>query len=341
MPVIFVDLPTQKNHPDVRSIVHLYYRLLRYFFRKKGVLYWNPVSYSIYIDYVIFFVFVWIYKIFYGASIILYTTSANPDRIYAFIPSDLKVFECLDNPNNELNENQKTIQKFHLVFANTPLIFNQLKTINQNCHLISAGYDHYQISPKPKVNIPNTAICLGGISHRINFEWLYQAVIHLPNIQFYFFGEMYLLKYYIDPIDGKCERYWQKIIQRHNVHHFNFTLPSEDARSLISIFSVGIIPYNTDDQFTYYSHPMKLYDYLACKMPVVSTPIPSVVDHVLEAPIYIARTVDEFISLIKKHSIIKQPMDASVIKKIQFLIHKQDIDTKINQIVRLVNTYQI
>ena len=71
----------------------------------------------------------------------------------------------------------------------------------------------------------------------------------------------------------------------------------DDAPSWISRFDVAIIPHKIDD-FIKSTNPMKMYEYLACGKPVVSTPGAGI--EMFKDEIYIAKDGREFLENIEK-----------------------------------------
>jgi hypothetical protein len=337
-PVIFIDIPTYQNRINITAILSLYVRLCIYFVRQKGVFVWQPSFFGSPVHFVIFRIFLRLFKIIHKRNIVLYTTSSDDDPVYSYVPADFTLFDCYDNPNNELSRNQTTISRFNAVCANTPLIFAMLKKINTNCHLISAGYDNYRLHSKESAHMQNTVVFYGGISHRINYDWLYEAVTRLPTIHFFFLGETYLHTYYRDPADFNCEKMWNKILRQKNVHYWN-AVNAASAPSMLSSFSVGIIPYTLTDSFTYYSHPMKLYDYLAGLIPVISAPIPSMLRYKSLVSIYFASNTDEFVALIRKHAAQNIKVNASELRAIRIILAKQSVNTKLRQIIQIIQKH--
>jgi glycosyltransferase involved in cell wall biosynthesis len=73
--------------------------------------------------------------------------------------------------------------------------------------------------------------------------------------------------------------------------------PKEALPEIVSRFDVGIIPYRINP-YTNYVFPMKLFEYLAAGVPVVSTPLPSLVGAV--RLVTFASTPDEFVRAIER-----------------------------------------
>jgi len=79
-----------------------------------------------------------------------------------------------------------------------------------------------------------------------------------------------------------------------------------------------------------FSQPVKLYEYLASGLTVVSTEIPSIAEYRNYPNIWIANNVGEMVDLISKP---KNELDQKSIEKIQELLNKQSVKEKIKNII--------
>ena len=242
-------------------------------------------------------------KYFFSKKIVFYTMNSFSDPIYNYIPADKKVFDCLDRRESEFENNKKLIEEFDLILVANRLLQGQLKDINPNrVKVIPTGYTkgNFKNYSFVKVrNISGSVVFFGGISHRLDFELLYKVMNKLRRVGFYFIGEEYLNVYYKDKNDFKLFTEWKRIKKLPNCYYLG-KMDKEVYKKLLSSFSVGIIPYSTDDIFNYYSYPMKLFDYLLARLPVVSTDIPNVKIHSKVFPIFIAKDWREFVNHINK-----------------------------------------
>ncbi len=88
-----------------------------------------------------------------------------------------------------------------------------------------------------------------------------------------------------------------KRLKRYKNIFFTGAVPYKNTPSVIHYFDVGIIPH-TIDSFVKSMNPMKMYDYLACGKPIVSTPGAGV--EMFENIISRAHSKDEFIKQIEE-----------------------------------------
>lgn len=339
-PAIFIDLPTKdsKRGFDLKMFLHLSARMFFYLFKAKGLLFWQTNFRSFFTNGLLLKIYLLFFKIIYRYKIILYTTSPSFDAIYDFIPADARIGDFYDNPDEIIQKNAQTIKNYDRVCANSSEIRDVLKKINKNCFLISTGYCNYSYSlEKLKTKISNTVVFYGGISHRINYGWLQNAASKLPEVDFFFIGQKYLGNYYTDSQDASCEKEWQKILKYTNVHYLDGSIDFQMVRGLLSSFSLGIIPYDANDSFNFNSHPIKLYDYLASDLPVLSTELPLMLNYKSKFPIYFAKNSTEFVKYIKDLS--KKPLlfSSATRKRIKELLEFQSLENKFLQINQLID----
>jgi len=123
--------------------------------------------------------------------------------------------------------------------------------------------------------------------HKIDLELLGAAARALPAAQFEIVGPLGLglRNSSIDP------RHFPSNV------HFRGVRPKEELPSIVAGFDVAIIPYRLND-YTANVFPMKVFEYLAAGVPVVSTPLPSLVGEVEQ--ITFASTHDGFAEAIRE-----------------------------------------
>jgi len=109
-------------------------------------------------------------------------------------------------------------------------------------------------------NGAKVALFQGGINGRLDYQLLTRLTELLPDWQFWFCGKS---------VDGGVE--WERLKARPNVQDFGL-LSSEGIADLARQSLVGLIPFKESDLMRR-SLPLKAYEYLACGLPVVTTPI--------------------------------------------------------------------
>lgn len=109
------------------------------------------------------------------------------------------------------------------------------------------------------------ALFQGGINGRLDFPLLTRLAELLPDWQFWFCGKA------VDGGDG-----WAQLQRRPNVSYHGL-LDSVGIAGLARQARVGLIPFR-DSGLMRRSLPLKAYEYLACGLPVVTTPIDALAD---------------------------------------------------------------
>jgi glycosyltransferase involved in cell wall biosynthesis len=138
---------------------------------------------------------------------------------------------------------------------------------------------HYARPPEGKV-----ALYQGGINSRLDFALLTRLSELLPDWQFWFCGKA-----------GEGGAEWEALQKRRNIVYHG-ELDTRGIASLAKRALVGLIPFKDSDLMRR-SLPLKAYEYLACGLPVITTPIEA-----LEAEpglFSVARSAEEFVDAIQ------------------------------------------
>lgn len=109
------------------------------------------------------------------------------------------------------------------------------------------------------------ALFQGGINGRLDFALLTELAGLLPDWQFWFCGKA------VDGGDG-----WAQLQRLPNVSYHGL-LDSTGIAELARQSCVGLIPFKDSDLMRR-SLPLKAYEYLACGLPVVTTPVAALAD---------------------------------------------------------------
>lgn len=102
----------------------------------------------------------------------------------------------------------------------------------------------------------------GIIQSRLNFPMLQYIADHRPEWQILLAG----------PVWKEVQPDLNDLLTRTNVHYLG-PVPYKDLPTLISCFDCAIIPHRIDT-LTQTMNPLKIYEYLAAGLPIVSTPVP-------------------------------------------------------------------
>lgn len=191
-----------------------------------------------------------------------------------FKTSDLIVFNSKGLFKKKLGTNRILIKKSVITVCGcNPRLF-EFKTNNV---------------PQEFVNIFQKKVVFMGIfDHRTDVKLLSYVVANNANLSFIFIG----------PIRKNVEKKFFPIIKEKNVFYLGERKKTELAPYLINS-DLGIIPYNSEDEFIKYSNPMKAYEYLAAGLPVVSTKILALEDFRKDV-VYTTNDQKDFAQAIKR-----------------------------------------
>lgn len=176
------------------------------------------------------------------------------------------------------------VSQSDILLTNSVPLQNKIQT--KKSFLISAGYfsrknilalarnKNNKIAQNPSV------LFIGTLTWRIDFELLLYLVKSLPKITFIFLHTP-LFEFDLSNEDKKaqqsCKKLWEKIKKNKNV--VEHIVKNQDELSLENDLlhaNVGIVPYDMEFEFNHYCHPIKIYDYFALGIPVISPKIRSI-----------------------------------------------------------------
>lgn len=112
-----------------------------------------------------------------------------------------------------------------------------------------------------------TVFYQGGVNHRLDFDLLSYAADALPDWKFVLCGQKWL---------DKCGPSARQFLKRPNVEYLGMLGP-EEIRKEAAKASVATIPF-VESYSLRNSLPLKAYEYVACGLPVVTTPINDLLD---------------------------------------------------------------
>jgi len=203
--------------------------------------------------------------------IVIYFT--YPPQINNLPISDLVVFDSVDEPLDEFSEwlpdYTNAVQKADIVIATSRSIANRIQALDKPVHLIPNGcdYEHFSIAqtlqkinsvpfnqPKPIIGY------IGTIAPWVDMRLINTMARSLPNYEFVIIGP--LLK---QPSLALLNKNMYYLGHRHYS-----VLPQ-----YLSNFSYCLIPFKMTEM-TKGVNPIKLWEYLASGIPILSTPIPEV-----------------------------------------------------------------
>jgi len=118
----------------------------------------------------------------------------------------------------------------------------------------------------------------------------------------------------VGPVTESDRQYYDKVdaLKKRGNVHFLGTKPSDEIPRYISQFDVCLLPYALDEVSTYYTAPLKFYEYLAAGKPVVSTVGPKGGE---ESLVLNVSTKEAFLAAIEKAFTLTSPRQVKARKE--------------------------
>lgn len=247
------------------------------------------------------------------------------------------IYDCVDYLDIEIhgqkviNEEKKLIKLAdYIAFNSKPLYKKKLlenKILKNKKTIITVCGTNYPLfNLKPELNKNNIAIIYGVLDYRLNTLLILKTIKKLFDWHFYILGP--IQKQGREAISNN----FSKIIQQENVKYFGH-IPKNNLKEYLKKAKVGLVPYNTKFNFVKYSNPMKVYEYLAAGIPVVSTKILSLEKYPKDI-IFTTNNVNDFINAIKR---LTNDWNIEKIKKAKKIAKNNSWENKIKIILKNIN----
>jgi glycosyltransferase involved in cell wall biosynthesis len=153
--------------------------------------------------------------------------------------------------------------------------------VNSKVEITKIGYsvnEHLKVYPCFLKSSGNIVIgYAGGLSERLDYKLIIELVEKYPEISFVFAGRIY--KNIISHSKVSFKEFSKKLLSYQNVKIEKNTTSKRRQAMIMSKFTFGWIPYDTTEYFNKYCHPTKFLEYMAVGIPVISTRIPSLIEH--------------------------------------------------------------
>jgi glycosyltransferase involved in cell wall biosynthesis len=160
------------------------------------------------------------------------------------------------------------IDRADIVLASAPTLLNKYEPERPDILLVENGVEPTRF--RDDLAVPEALSTIakpivgyhGAVARWFDFD-LFEAVAgSLPEYEFVIVG----------PVDDDARDRVRSFSSLPNVHIIG-AVPSDDIPNYVASFDVGIIPFVVDE-LTRGVSPLKMYEYLAARVPVVATPLP-------------------------------------------------------------------
>ena len=212
--------------------------------------------------------------------------------------SSIKIMDCIDHLStfisyeSILQDYQSSIKKADIVLATSSSIYEEVVKLKPDCLLVPNAVNtkdfnsirNYKMSSQ-EINIFNQIKHLkennisiigyyGAIAEWIDYKLIEEVSKENTSWEFVFIGEKY-------PDIS--------LPSRRNIHFFE-RVTYEALLNIVNLFDVAILPFKIND-ITTNTSPVKIFEYMAAKKPVVSTPLPESLKY---EPVFVAEDSKDF-----------------------------------------------
>lgn len=201
--------------------------------------------------------------------VIYFSSPDDIDNLAQYNPS-LIVFDSVDEPSEEFacwqKNYERALRSADIVLASSDKLHAKALAYNQNAYLIPNGCDYDFFSGKTH-KIPEDIRHMegpiigysGAITSWCDLELIEQAAINFPHCNIVMIGPLYNIS---------------NVPLRSNLHWLGIK-PYRQLPSYLQRFDVGIIPFKRSSMVDAVN-PIKMWEYMASGLPVVTTAIPEV-----------------------------------------------------------------
>lgn len=260
------------SKPLVSRLNYMYFALrLRWILRKLG-----------FRNYIL-----WNYRPEYAPGINIF----DYDKLVFDLTDDLAAYRGQDSKKydyiNQCTEN--IIKKSNLLIVTASALFEKYKGIAKKIDLIPNGFDSYLFSadiaeiPSDIKNIKSPIVgFIGTLFSFLDYALLEYIIKNNPDKSFAFIGNC----------EENARKDWEYITTFKNVHWLG-RKKKEDIPAYIKNFDICINPFKVDEVSRSVS-PLKVFEYLAMKKPVISVRMESLEKEEVAPFIYFASSYQDF-----------------------------------------------
>lgn len=238
------------------------------------------------------------------SGVILYTHFAPTRTLIDLYESPVVVYDILDDLSiydsseegvpadlRVRRHHEPLVESADVVIASSAVLEEKHQAERKDILLVENGVDLGLFSPGPG-HEPGVGPVIGY--HGAIAPWFDFALVEALAR----FHPDWLISL-VGPVRPEVSAELERLLTLPNVSHVG-EQPSDRIADFVRSFDVGLIPFHVDEMTSGVS-PLKLNEYLACQVPVVSTPLPACVAHpaveVADDPEDFARRVDEALAM--------------------------------------------
>jgi len=210
--------------------------------------------------------------------------------VIADLIDDQRAWDCKADWRRKLEANYRnTLGAADIVFANCDLLADSMTQYAPNIHVVPNGaerFERFPMAEKPAslqgIKGP-VAGYVGNMRDRIDWMLLHEVVQAMPDVSFVFYGP-------------SSDNPNADSLAKHDNVHILGVIPYAELPFHLRSFDVGLVPH-LNNQLTERMNPLKVYNYFAAGLPVVSSEINNLED--LGSALQTGRNATEFVQAIR------------------------------------------
>ncbi|MDR1159951.1 MAG: glycosyltransferase [Syntrophomonadaceae bacterium] len=220
--------------------------------------------------------------------VVYFSATWHINMVHKYNPS-LIVFDSVDEPCDEFASwrphYHKAVTMSDIVLATSDPLYQAAKAMNPNTFLVPNGcdFEFFSQAQRPEGETPSDIAAvkkpiigyIGAVASWLDLDLLEQLALSHPEYNIVMIGPMYNV---------------HKVPQPANIHWLGFK-DYDLLPSYARVFDVGIIPFK-NTRMVSAVNPIKMWEYMAVGMPIVTTAVPETLKH--GSLLWYSRTREEF-----------------------------------------------